>query len=112
MYDESARKRDDGEAEPSRENPEPLPDRLARKREHARSHPLRVAILAMLAKYAKRDGLTTRQVGKHLPEPEDGPRPLSVVAYHLRVLLTAKLVETTDTPGESGGAIEKAWTLA
>ena len=109
MHDEPARKRDDGEDEPRPEGAEPSPDKQARQREHARNHPVRVAILALLSKYAKREGLTTSEVREHLPESED--RPLSAVAYHLRVLLGAKLVTATDTPGAASGSIERVWAL-
>lgn len=115
MYDESARRRDDGEAQRRTGEAEGTESSdeaaLARRVEQARSHPVRVAILATLAKYAKRKGLTTSQVREHLPEPDDGPRPLSVVAYHLRVLLGVELVTAADTPGPSSGGIEKVWAL-
>ena len=93
MYDESERKAGDDEA-------------LAKRVEQARSHPVRVTILATLAKHAKREGLTSRQVRAHLPEPDDGRRPLSVVVYHLRVLGDAELVKAT------GPESEREWALA
>ena len=98
MHDESERKAGDGEA-------------LAKRAEQAPSHPARAAILARLAKYAKRKGLTSRQVREHLPESDDGPRPLSVVVYHLRVLLGVELVTATDSPDSPRGTIEKVWAL-
>lgn len=115
MYDESARKGDDGEAQRrtgEAEGTEPSDEAaLAKRVEQARSHPVRVAILATLAKYAKREGLTTSQVREQLPEPDDGPRPLSVVACHLRVLLGVELVTARDNPESPRGAIEKVWAL-
>lgn len=75
MFEEHARKRDDGEAQrrtEEAEGTEPSDEAaLAKRVEAARSHPVRVAILATLAKYAKREGLTTMQVREHLPEPDD-----------------------------------------
>lgn len=112
MYDDDARERDEAQRRREEAEGKPKPEgdeKMARQVEQARNHPVRVAILAMLAKYAKREGLTTCQVREHLPESED--RPLSAVAYHLRVLLGAKLVTATDTPGATGGSIEKVWAL-
>jgi DNA-binding transcriptional ArsR family regulator len=116
MFEESARERAEEEAHrrtEEAERAEPADDKgaLAKRNEQARSHPVRVAILATLAKHAKREGLTGRQVHEHLPEPDGGPRPLSAVVYHLRVLLGVELVTATDTPGATGGAIEKVWAL-
>lgn len=116
MFEESARERDEREAQRRTEEAEgakPADDEtaLAKRIEQARSHPVRVAILATLAKYAKREGLTSRQVREHLPEPDDGPRPLSAVVYHLRVLLGVELVTATETPGPSSGSIERVWAL-
>jgi DNA-binding transcriptional ArsR family regulator len=115
MFEEHARERDEEEAQRRTEEAERAkPDddeALAKRVEQARSHPVRVAILATLAKHAKREGLTSRQVGEHLPEPDDGPRPLSAVVYHLRVLLGVELVTATDTPGAGRGTIEKVWAL-
>jgi hypothetical protein len=84
---------------------------MADRVEQARSHPVRAAILASLAEPANRDGLTSVDVGDHLPEPDDGPRPLSAIVYHLRVLLGVELVTATDNPDAPGGRLETVWAL-
>jgi hypothetical protein len=69
---------------------------------------VRVAILTTLA---ERGALTSCEVLEHMPEPDDGPRPLSAIVYHLRVLLGVELVTATDDPDASSGAIETVWAL-
>lgn len=72
-----------------------------------RQHPVRAAILAILDKHAKDEGLTMREVHEHLSDDH----PIAAVAYHLRVLLGAKLVKAIDNRGERG-SIERVWALA
>ncbi len=73
---------------------------LEQKRERAREHPVREAILATLS--SDGEGVTTSQLRERLPDD----RPLSVVAYHLHVLADADLVEA------SGPETEREWALA
>lgn len=111
MDQDRAPRREDGEDDPRRE--ESAAGKPARARERARSHPVRAAILALLSRYADgRAAPTTREVAEQLPEFEDGARPLSAVAYHLRVLAGVGLVTASDNPDAPDGRLEKVWALA
>lgn len=84
MYDEG----DHGRGEPGElHRPQP-----ANPQQYARSHPLRLAILALLA--SKRH--PERSVGALSAELPDSPASV-VVEYHLRVLRNVGLVGKRDT---------------
>lgn len=117
--DDAARKRHGDDAQHRREGkPEggdPEPDQRAKEAEEAaearvieraRKHPARVAILSVLERHAEREALTTRQVREHL---DDDPS-LATVAYHLLVLLQAKLVSGKRCDGDRG-TVGREWKL-